>query len=122
MPQRGRRKGAVPESGAAALAEDQQPAREERHGAAEKTEVDLGRPAYRTGPVAAVLIFISLAVAGESRKGPGRDHREGESRNCQQKMEWAHVSSSCECSRERTRLPGMRQVFLSRIFFGFKVP
>jgi hypothetical protein len=61
MPQRGRRKGAVPESGAAAFAEDQEPTRNERHGSAEKAGVDLGRPAYR---VASGLIFISLVVTG----------------------------------------------------------
>jgi len=74
MAQRGRRKGAVPESGAAAFAEDQEPTRDERHGSAEKAGVDLGRPAYRV--VAPVLIFISLVVAGEGGNGPGRDQRQ----------------------------------------------
>jgi len=73
LSERGRRKdAAVPESGATAFAEDQKPTRDERHGSAEKAGIDLGRPSYRV----TILIFISLAVAGEGRNGPGRDQRQ----------------------------------------------
>jgi hypothetical protein len=66
-----RRRNGEPESGAAAFSEDQEPTREECHGSTEKTRVDLRRPA-----ALAVLVFIPLAVVGESRHGGDQRQRE----------------------------------------------